>query len=90
MRRLWAAVLEAALSDAGNHRARVRKGVAGWLQSGDFWHVCECAGFDPRRTAALFRQVLAAPARARRARRGGMMIDDARLTELRALKALAD
>ena len=71
VRRLWTAVLQAALSDAGNHRARVRERVARWVGGDDFWHVCECAGFDPRRTAAVFRRALDAPPRPMRAARGG-------------------
>ena len=63
---LWRAVLERALTDAGDHSERVRKRIAGWVGGDDFWHVCECAGFDPRRTAAVFRRALAAPARPKR------------------------
>ncbi|HOT82549.1 MAG TPA: hypothetical protein PLQ12_04515 [Candidatus Defluviicoccus seviourii] len=71
VRRLWTAVLQAALADAGNHRERPRKRIAGWVGSADFWTVAEAAGLDPGRCAAAFRQALAAPARPLRAARGG-------------------
>jgi len=68
---LWRAVLQAALADAGSPKPRVRKHIAGWVGSPDFWTVVEAAGLDPRRAAVVFRQALAAPARPLRARRGG-------------------
>ena len=71
VRRLWAAVIAAALADAGSPRERVREAVRRWVGSDDFWHCCECAGFDPRRTATVFRRALAAPARPVRAAHGG-------------------
>jgi len=72
VRRLWTAVLQHALADASSPKVRVRKHIAGWLFSPDFWLVVDAAGLDPRRTAAVFRRALAAPARPMRARRGGV------------------
>ncbi|HOT83581.1 MAG TPA: hypothetical protein PLQ12_09815 [Candidatus Defluviicoccus seviourii] len=71
VRRLWTAVLQHALSDAGSPKPRVRERVARWVGGDDFWHCCELAGFEPRRTAAVFRSVLDTPPRPMRARRGG-------------------
>ncbi|VUX47087.1 conserved hypothetical protein [Candidatus Defluviicoccus seviourii] len=71
VRRLWTAVLQHALADASSPKVRVRKHIAGWLFSPDFWLVADAAGVDPWRAAAAFRRVLAAPPRPIRAARGG-------------------
>ena len=68
---LWRAVLLTALADARSPKPRVRKHIAGWLFSPNFWFVVEAAGVDPRRTAAVFRRALDAPPRPVRLVRGG-------------------
>lgn len=67
---LWRAVLLTALADA-SRLPRVRKHIAGWLFSPNFWFVVDAAGVDPRRTASAFKLALSAPARPLRAPRGG-------------------
>ena len=68
---LWRAVLLTALADARSPKPRVRKHIAGWLFSPNFWFVVEAAGVDPWRAVAAFRKALSAPARPVRAAHGG-------------------